>query len=59
MKSIKIELSITCLGLLLSVASCNSNKNEGGTSMDSSSMDNTQQQMETDTMATDSAGRAQ
>ena len=56
MKSIKIGFSITCLGLLLSIASCNS-KNGGDTSTDSSSMDNTQSQMETDTMATDSVAK--
>jgi len=54
MKSFKIGFSITCLGLLLSIASCNSNNNEADTSMDSSGMDNTQSQMDADTMATDS-----
>lgn len=50
----KIAFSTVCVGLLLSVASCNSNKNNEGGSMDSTSMDNTQSQMEGDTMATDS-----
>ena len=54
MKSFKISLSVISLGLLLSLASCNSNKNDGSASTDSASVDNTQSQMQTDTMATDS-----
>ena len=49
----KVAFSITFLGLFLTMASCNSNKNEGA-SMDSTGMDNTQSQMQMDTMATDS-----
>lgn len=56
MKSVKVTLSIMSLGLLLSLGACNSNKNSEGGSTDSTSMDNTQTQMESDTMAADSAG---
>lgn len=54
MKSIKIAFSVLSLGLLLTVASCNSNKSGEDTSMDSAGMDNTQTEMGTDTMSTDS-----
>ena len=56
MKSIRTAFSIFGLGLLLSLAACNSNKSGEAGSADSADMDNTQSQMETDTMATDSMG---
>jgi hypothetical protein len=57
MKSIKTVFSVIGLGLLLGMAACNSGTTGDGAteSMDSTGMDNTQTEMQADTMATDTA----
>jgi len=59
MKSIKNASLMIGMGLLLSLAACNSNKGNEGTSAttDSTTMDNTESQMSTDTMSVDSTTR--
>lgn len=59
MKFSKITFLMIGLGLLLSLAGCNGNKADDGISesMDSSSLDKTQTQMESDSIVADSANK--